>query len=309
MFNFHHVANVQLFRKGRRSVVQELELITDARCIVGESPIWDSDNHRLLMVDIQGKRLRSIDWPSGRITDKVLEQQIGFIALGSRGEILGGGEDGVYLLSETSLKPISKPFPIKGERFNDGKVGPDGFLYMGTFSRDRSAAFYRMDCDGNITELFEGVGNSNGLAWEPQRGLMYYNDTPTGRTDCFDFDSGRILSNRREAFCYSSDAGFQTACGLPDGMTIDSDGNLWVALWGGGCVLCIDPVKRKIIEKVSLPVSQPSSCIFAGDDMGTLVITTAAHGVHLREEPLAGSVFALQPGVTGILEHKMQLRG
>lgn len=285
----------------RGKAMRSLELITDARCIVGEGPIWDSLNGRLLMVDIQGKRMRSIDWQSGRISETLLQQQTGFLFLGDKGEICGGAEDGVYKIeSDGSFSEICKPESIKGIRFNDGKVGPDGRLYLGSFSRDNSAAFYRMNTNGKMVELFDNVGNSNGLDWDIQRGIMYYNDTPTGRTDCFEFDAeeGRVY-NRKSVISYTG--------GNPDGMTIDADGNLWTAVWGSGTVVCVNPRNGKIIDKIELPVSQPACCAFAGADLKTLVITTAAHNINLRDEPLAGAVFSIRPGVEGIKPYRMSI--
>lgn len=276
---------------------RKVELITDARCIVGEGPIWDDTNNRLLMVDIQGKRLRSIDWSTLKVRDTVLSQQTGFLFFDKDGQLYGGAEDGIYRISnDGELERFSKPCDLKGQRFNDGKVGPDGKLYAGTFSRDYSAAFYRMDCDGTLTELFDGVGNSNGLDWSPDCKTLYYNDTPTGKTDSFCFDKG-ILSNRKSVFTYKG--------GNPDGMTIDTDGNLWTAVWGSNTAVCVNPKNGKIIDEIELPVSQISCCAFAGKDMKTLIITTAAHGVMLKDEPLAGATFAVDLSVGGIKPYKL----
>ncbi len=275
-----------------------VELLTDARCIVGEGPLWDARNQRLLTVDIQGKRLRSMDWLTGSITDTVLPQQPGFPVLCEDGQVLAGCEDGVYLVSDGNFRRVSQVCPIKGQRFNEGKVGPDGNLYLGTFSRDYTAAFYRMDSKGVLAELFDGVGNSNGLDWD-EAGYFYYNDTPLGRTDRFAVLPDGTLADRQTVCRYER--------GAPDGMTIDTDGNLWTALWGSGTVVCIDPRTGNILDTISLPVSQPSSCAFAGDDLKTLVITTAAHNVHLKDEPLAGATFAVRPGVQGLPTRVMKL--
>ena len=280
---------------------RNIELITDARCIVGEGPIWDEKNNRLLMVDIQGKRMRSINWDNLAINETVLPQQTGFFLLSESGRLLCGAEDGVYeVLSDGRFMPFSKPCKLKGARFNDGKVGPDGRAYLGTFSRDNSAAFYRMDAEGNLTELFDKVGNSNGLDWSADGKTFYYNDTPTHKTDAFDFDirTGE-LSARRSIYTYES--------GNPDGMTVDSNGNLWSAAWGAGEAICICPENGKVIDRIKLPVSQVACCAFAGSSLDTLVITTAAHGVNLKDEPLAGSVFAVNIGVKGIRPYRMKL--
>lgn len=269
-----------------------LEILSSAKCIVGESPLWDEKKRQLLMVDIQGRRLRKIEWDTLKAKDIVLEQEVGFVVLSEDGSVIAGAEDGVYRIADDrEFSRVSKPCKIKGLRFNDGKVAPDGRLYLGTFSRGKSAAFYRMELDGELVELFDGVGNSNGLDWSADGKQMYYNDTPTGKTEVFDFCDGN-LKNRRDVIKYTS--------GNPDGMTIDADGNLWVALWGSGTVACVNPISQKIIHKIELPVSQPACCVFAGDDLKSLVITTAAHGVSLRDEPLAGSVFVIKTETQGM---------
>lgn len=279
-----------------------IEVLTDARCIVGEGPIWDDRSRTLLMTDIQGKRMRRIHWDSGRIEDTVLPQQTGFFLLEENGGVLGGAEDGVYRIGpDGSFTRVSKPVPLKGQRFNDGKVGPDGKAYLGTFSRDRSAAFYRMETDGTLTELFDGVGNSNGLDWSPDGKILYYNDTPTLQTDAFTFDpAAGSLADRRTVMRYSG--------GNPDGMTIDSDGNLWTAVWGSHCVVCVDPANGEVLRKIKFPASQVACCAFAGDNLDILVVTTAAHGVILRDEPLAGAVFAVQVDAKGVRPNRISLK-
>lgn len=270
-----------------------LELLTDALSIVGESPVWLERERAVVYVDIRGKSVRRYHPDSGRIEDTIYPQMIAFLVETESGELLGGAQDGIYHLDrDGGITRVNRPFDLKGERFNDGKVGPDGRLYMGTFCRDRSAAFYRMDCDGTVTELFDGVGNSNGLDWDEANDTLYYCDTPTLRTDAFDFhrETGTI-SNRRTVFEYSQ--------GAPDGMCIDEQGNLWTALWGAGKVVCVDPCRGKIIRSVDLPVSQPSCCCFWGDRLDELAITSAAAGRSLYDEPLAGALFSIHPGVCG----------
>ena len=277
------------------------EVLSSALCIVGEGPIWLAETHEVAHVDIRGKRIRKIHLPTGKARDIIVPQMIAFIFEGEDGSILGGGEDGIYRVNDDgSLTPVNNTYPIKGDRYNDGKVGADGKLYMGTFSLDGSAAFYRMEHDGTVVELFDHVGNSNGLAWDEKKGILYYNDTYTHRTDAFDFDpvSGTV-SDRRPIYTYPD--------GLPDGMTIDADGNLWTALWGGWAVVCIDPVSGKMVEKIDMPTAQPSCCIFAGDDLGELIITSASSGLPIREQPLAGATFAIRTGAKGVPGHKMHL--
>lgn len=264
------------------------EVITDALTIVGEGPIWDEKEKVLYMTDILGKRIRKINMENGEITDKVVPQQVGFMFLTEKGELLCGAENGIYDLSR-GFAPVCVPEKLKGRRFNDGKVGPNGVLYGGTISYDFSSAFYRYD--GELTELFDGVGNSNGLDWDTEKGLFYYTDTYTKKTDCFDFLPTGEIKNRRTIYTHTE--------GSPDGMCIDENGNLWIALWGAGKVICVNPEKGEKIDEIILPAAQPSCCVFAGENLDTLVITTAAHGRIIREEPLSGALFKVKMDVKG----------
>ncbi|MBE6729367.1 MAG: SMP-30/gluconolactonase/LRE family protein [Ruminococcaceae bacterium] len=267
------------------------EIITDALCIIGEGPVYDEINKRLYMTDINGKRFRTIDWKTLKVEDRVMPEQIGFIFLGTGGEIYSGAQTGIYEITGDLFKKINNPFTLKGLRFNDGKVGPDGCVYGGTITRDFSGAFYCMDKKGTVTELFDKVGNSNGLDWDEKKGIFYYTDTYKKTTDCFDFVGNGKIENRRVLIEHTE--------GSPDGMTIDENGNLWLALWGSGKIVCIDTQSGKIIEEITLPVSQPSCCTFGGDDFDTLIITSASHNLVLKDEPLAGCVLAVKPGVKG----------
>lgn len=267
------------------------EIITDALCIIGEGPVYDEVNKKLYMTDINGKRFRTIDWATLKVEDRVMPEQVGFIFLGDKGQVYCGAETGIYEITGDMFKKINNPFNLKGLRFNDGKVGPDGFVYGGTITRDFTGAFYCMDSNGNVTELFDKVGNSNGLDWDENKNTFYYTDTYKRTTDCFDFYGNGKIENRRVLTEHNE--------GSPDGMTIDENGNLWLALWGSGKIVCIDTEKGKKIEEILLPVSQPSCCTFGGENFDTLIITSASHNIVLKDEPLAGAVLAVKPGVKG----------
>lgn len=278
-----------------------LEVLCDALCIVGESPLWIPERNELAQVDIRGKRLRRIDMDTGKAQDIILEKMTAFISETFDGQLIGGAVDGIYLIdNDGSMRPVNNSYPIKGQRYNDGKPGPDGKLYMGTCSQNYSAAFYRMDENGVITELFDGVGNSNGIDWDNNLGALYYCDTPTNRVDVFDFSlSGGTLTNRRTVID-------QLPAGV-DGMAIDAAGNLWAALWGNSSVVCINPAEKKIIHRIDLPVRQPSCCVFAGNDLKDLIITSAAAGISIREEPLSGATFRVRVDVPGKQHNKYKL--
>jgi sugar lactone lactonase YvrE len=200
--------------------------------------------------------------------------------------------------------PILNPEPDKpGNRFNDGKCDSHGRFWAGTMDdaeKERSGAFYRLDADLSCTRLFGGVGISNGLAWSPDDKYLYYIDTPTRRVDAFDFDPETGgLSNRRVAFEVPLGMGF------PDGMTVDEEGMLWVALWMGWGLGRWDPSSGRLLEKVDVPVARTSCCAFGGRALDKLYITTASIGVagaggeEAAGQPHAGALFVYEPGLKG----------
>jgi sugar lactone lactonase YvrE len=179
-------------------------------------------------------------------------------------------------------------------RMNDGKCDPAGRFWAGTMAFDESpevASLYVFD--GSVRTVLDGVTISNGLAWSADRRTMYYIDTPTGRVDLFDYDEATgEVSGRRSLV----DVG-----GHPDGMAIDDDGFLWVALWGGGAVHRYSPSGTHVAT-VRLPVTNVTSCCFGGPGGETLFITTSRQGIEperLAAEPDAGRIFAVRPGVSG----------
>lgn len=276
----------------------KLEVLAQNTSVLAEGPLWDSVQKTLYYVDILGKAVRSVDYASGQCRDIALPRMAGAIALDRDGGLVAALEHGICFIDEDgSVHMAHEETPIKGERFNDGKAGPDGSLYAGTTDPGRGGAFYRLDPDGTLTELFDGVGTSNGLDWSLDEKTLYYIDTPTARIDAFAFNQGSgTLTNRRPVMSIPS------GIGSPDGMTMDSQGMLWVALWGGSRVIRVDPAAGSILETVPLPVGQVTCCAFAGEDLRDLVVTTARMGE--KTEPLSGSVFRIRVTVPGRLPYR-----
>lgn len=184
-------------------------------------------------------------------------------------------------------------------RFNDGQCDSRGRLWVGTMDRRASGAvgaLYVIEEGRPPRRMLEGLTISNGMGWSAAGDKFYFTDTATNRVDVFDYNvvAGTIL-NRRALATFSVDE-------FPDGMTMDADDNLWVALWGAWAVVCLDGQSGRELRRIQLPVSQPSSCVFGGMQLDELFITTARVGLPaaaLECEPDAGGIFRIRPGVCG----------
>ncbi len=187
-------------------------------------------------------------------------------------------------------------------RFNDGKPDPWGNFCAGTMAWDESGDppgnLYRLAPDGTVAEVFGGVGLSNGLDWSDDRRLFYYADSNSGRVDLFDTDPDTGALSGRRPFVIVPEAD-----GVPDGLTLDAEGCVWLAVWGSGELRRYTPAGG-LDTVVRVPARQVTSAAFGGSDLATLYVTTALEGyteADLREQPHAGDVFACTPGVTGRL--------
>lgn len=270
-----------------------LRVLSDIRLLVGEGPLWDEKEKVLYTIDVRGKEILKCYWDTGETERIPVGQMVGTVALSIDGSLITALEDGIYRVEEDrTLTRLHAETAFKGERFNDGKVGPDGAFYVGTAAADNSGAFYRLRPNGVVEELFDGVNCSNGLAWSRDRRTMYYCDSGSKLLEAFDFDPvNGTLANRR------------TVCTLPesgvfDGMSIDEADHLWVAVWDGRCIYEVEPGKG-IVGKIDLPVSRGTCCTFAGEDFRDMVITTASNTMDLTQEPLAGFTLSRRAATPG----------
>ncbi|MBQ6947887.1 MAG: SMP-30/gluconolactonase/LRE family protein [Clostridia bacterium] len=272
--------------------MMQAELFNNIRCIVGEGPVWDAEKNRMLFLDIRGQKIISVERPTGKEETIHLPQRIGCFALCEKGGLIAGLTDGVYFINEDNTLSLAHlPVKIKGDRFNDGKIGPDGAFYLGTSASDGKGAFYRLK-NGVLAELFDGVTCSNGLDWTEDGTRMYYIDTPRQMIEMFDFDVAcGTLSNRRKFM------DIPKTWGLPDGMTKDRDDHLWVALWDGGSVIQIDKNTKQVINRIDLPCPRASCPAFGGDHGEELFITTAAFGNEQNES--AGKTYKIKTVARG----------
>lgn len=270
----------------------EKNLITvdKTNSIVGEGPLWNAKTDTFMFLDIRGK---CIIKKAQNSEEKIkLPGQIGCMAICENGDLLVALEDAVYRMKNGELFKAHQDIKIKGRRFNDGKIGPDGAFYLGTTDDNKEGAFYRLR-DGILTELFDGCGCSNGLDWTNDKKFMYYIDTPKQMVEIFDFDieNGEI-SNRRKFMDIPKN------WGAPDGMTLDANDDLWIALWGGSKVIHVDKETKKVVSEIPVPCPKASCCAFGGKDLNELYITTAAMA-DTKEYPQAGNTFKFAPTVKG----------
>ncbi|MDX3050727.1 SMP-30/gluconolactonase/LRE family protein, partial [Streptomyces scabiei] len=205
---------------------------------LGEGPTWDADAQRLIWIDILGSRVYTYDPASGRRTVLVTEQHVGAVKPRVGGGLVLNLRDGVGLTDPDGTFRWLHHEPVPGRRANDAAVAPDGSLFAGTMRYDEApggGTLARFTADGLTTTVLDDVAVSNGTGWSPDGRLMYYIDSPTCRIDVFDYadtgaTEGRLPVNRRP-FVTIEDGG-----GFPDGLTVDAEGCVWVALWEGGAV-------------------------------------------------------------------------
>ena len=272
----------------------ELKIEKTARAALGEGPLWDHRENLLYFVDIEGRTIRQYDPEKG--TERVIPapQRVGTLGLCRDGRLLAALEDGIYFTDGKTFEMAHEKCAIEGHRFNDGKVGPDGRFYAGTMSHDGNGAFYRLDTDGTLTKLFGGVYTSNGLDWSQDGKTFYYNDTHYKRIDAFDFDAetGKISGG---VTVYD----FKDV--HPDGMSIDENGNLHVAVWGSNMVMVVNPSSGELINTIKTPAAQTSCTAFGGEDLSTMFITSASFGkLDDPKEMLAGMLFSVKMPYRGV---------
>jgi len=259
----------------------------------GEGPIFWQDH--LYYVDIEGHALIRLDTQSGveKIWD--MDERIGTVVPCQSGDLLCAGDSGIYRFNPLDGSKISLADPEAEKRpdnrFNDGKCDPGGRFWAGTIStvkKTGDASLYQLDEFGSLKRMIPGVTNSNGICWDLEKKLMYYIDTPTQKVTVYDYDlaSGKI-ENSRIAVDFTK-FGIE---GSPDGMTMDSEGMLWVAMCHGGAVLQVNPDTGELLRKVLLPCVETTACTFGGNRLDRLFVTTGIHKT--LEEAGAGHVFVV----------------
>lgn len=283
-------------------MVKKPELVLEADAIVGEGPIWDDSSARLVWVDIPNGHVHLFDPGTGRNKTYAMNQPVGVAALGRAGILIVACADGFYELElsngrSTLLAHVEEDLP--GSRMNDGACDAAGRLWAGTMSDEAQpgvGSLYRFDPDRRVTKMLSNLTISNGIDWSLDNSRMYYIDSATQSVDVFDFDlNAGSMASRRTLIAIPE------AEGMPDGLTVDSEGCVWIALWGGGAVrrYSVDGV---LMAHYELPVEFVSSCGFGGSEYEELYVTTGRYMLspeELKTQPGAGSLFRIRPGVQG----------
>lgn len=288
--------------------MNKANLVIDAKAELGEGAIWDSEKRLLYWIDIIGMEVHIFDPCTG--IDRAIKtgQMIGTVVPRKSGGLVLAMENGLYFLDETTgqVSFIADPESnIPGNRFNDGKCDPAGRFWAGTMCMNggkQAGSLYCLEADLSVVRKLEGVSISNGIVWSPDMKGMYYIDTPTKEVWGFDYDAATgCISNKRTVVVFPGGEGF------PDGMTIDTEGMIWVAHWDGWRVSRWNPETGEKLDEVRLPAANITSCAFGGDDLNELYITTARIDLkdeQLAEQPNAGGLFCVKTEVKGMPAYK-----
>lgn len=283
---------------------RDAELLVDARAELGEGALWDPRKRVLYWVDITGEAVHVFDPASRRDATHAVGQKVGTVVCRGSGWLMLAVHHGFarFDLDTRRLEIVADPeSATPTNRFNDGKCDPAGRFWAGTMDLDGkkgAGALYCMDPAGKVRRMLTGVSCSNGIVWSRDARTMYYIDTPTREISAFDYDNTTGEIARRRAAVRIPEA-----LGLPDGMCIDAEDNLWVAMWGGSAVTRWNPATGAMVASYPLPASQVTSCAFGGEKLDELYVTTARITLSaeaLKREPHAGGLFRLRPGATGV---------
>lgn len=274
------------------------ERITDSVTHHGEGPCWSESWGGLRWVDMLAGDVLSFG-EAGRIERRHVGDVVACVRPRAAGGAVLAVETGVAL--EDPDGTVRPPVPLwepGAVRMNEGGVGPDGAFYVGSMAWDQAegaATLYRVQPGLRWEPVLEGVTVSNGIGWSPDGSRAYYNDTPTGKIDVLDWTPAGGLTNRRTFVVPELEEGDVH----PDGLTVDSEGAVWVALHGAGRVHRYT-ASGELDTVVEVGARQSTACCLGGDDLRTLYITTSRENLRADEEPAAGSLFSVRVDVPGL---------
>lgn len=281
------------------------ELVYNAKGILAEGPVWDHREGILNWVDIEKGEFNFFDPVSSENHSYNLHSRLGVgIPSNIRGKYIVGLQNGIAIFDKEKpdeLNYVGDPEShLSNNRFNDGKCDSEGRLWIGSMDiafKKGAGSLYMVDSGFNTTSKINNLTISNGMAWDTEQNIMYFIDTPDQVVYAYDYQKeDGTIKNKRIVLTIPKNHG------VPDGMTIDEEGMLWIAHWGGFNVTRWDPERARVVEKIMMPVPQPTSCSFGGDKMDTLFITSASKGLTkemLKDYPASGGIFILKTGVKG----------
>lgn len=289
----------------RNSPLVQVDCVLAASALLGESPVWCQADKVLYWVDIKRPAIHRFDPATRSCKTWPMPEDVGCLALRQRGGGIAALRSGLASINFHTGEVCKFPGPTMETpdvRFNDGRCDRRGRFWVGTVHEKRhvgAAALFRFDPDGQCSKMIGGVTVSNGLAWSPDNLTMYFADSWAHTIFSFDFDLDSGTAHNQRIF-----AELPHASGVPDGATVDAEGFMWSANFDGGCLTRYAP-NGSIDRVIRTPVRRPTSCAFGGEDLSILYVTSASLNLtdkQLLEEPLAGSLFAVDAGVKGLPE-------
>jgi sugar lactone lactonase YvrE len=272
-----------------------IRCVHKAGALLGEGPVWVEREQALYWVDIKGRRIHRHDPVAGACKSFEMPFRVGSLAPRTRGGFVAGTERGFALVDETlsSFDVIGDPEPeLPGNRFNDGKVDPQGRFWAGTMDdaeAESTGALYRLDPTLEWSCQDAGYRVTNGPAFSPDGRYLYHTDSAARTIYRFDLTSEGELCGKIVF------AQFEAEHGHPDGMTTDRHGNLFIAFWDGWCIRQVSPA-GEVVQTIELPVQRPTSCTYGGEGHDVLFVTSARAGLgesELEKQPEAGSLFSI----------------
>jgi len=280
------------------------ELIADYRCNVGENPLWHPDEQRVYWCDIPTGRIFRYSLATG-VHEQCYQGEVvgGFTVQADGALLLFMAHGAVKIWREGQLTTVIEEISEEREsRFNDVMADPEGRVFCGTMSTpNRLGRLYRLDPDASLTKVLEEVGTSNGMGFTPDRQGMYHTDTRQRKIYLFDYDRGTGEISNRRVFIRVSEGE-----GGPDGMTVDAEGYVWSARWGGGCLVRYTPSGEEE-RRITFPARKVSSVIFGGPDYTDIYVTTAGGQNKEEEGAGAGALFHLNLGIQGLPEFRSRI--
>ncbi len=276
------------------------ELIHSPKAELGEGPLWHEN--ALWWVDIHAGTLNRLNPANGDTSTRPTNDSLGAACPCADGRWLLAQRRGFSLLDWQTgqIEPLASIDLPTEQRLNDGKCDPVGRFWAGSMSeppRHKSAFLFALEADGRVTKVLDGISLSNGLAWSSDGGTMFHADSLEQTVTAYDFECADGTLGKSRVLVR-----FPESMGCPDGLTIDKENHLWIAMWGGSSVVRLHGETGKILEKIDLPVTQPSSCCFGGAQFDQLFVTSAWSGMsNLQRErdPLAGSIFRISTSTSG----------